>query len=180
MSGDVAQLVERLLCKEEVRSSSLLVSTEHESELTSVVAPPAARSKLDAPLGHVHGLRGHARASRRCTLTTEEEDERTIAALSRVAFEASFANGEPYPIITRVERSTPPDVPHPPAPRGSGWMLEVGQATKGARWMPWRKRPMKDAVTCEKVRGAGSKRRSGHIRMGKPDQVDPDHPHLNT
>ena len=57
---------------------------------------------------------------------------------------------------------------------------DLGQATKGARWMPWRKRPMKDAVTCEKVRGAGCKRRSGHIRMGKPDQVDPDHPHLNT
>ena len=59
-------------------------------------------------------------------------------------------------------------------------MLEVGQATKGARGMPWRKRPMKDAVTCEKVRGAGSKRRSGHIRMGEPHSVDLSDPHLNT
>ncbi len=34
----------------------------------------------------------------------------------------------------------------------------VGQANKGARRMPWRQRPTKDAVTCEKLRGAGSKR----------------------
>ena len=27
-----------------------------------------------------------------------------------------------------------------------------GQATKGIRWMPWRTRAMKDAVSCDKPR----------------------------
>ena len=29
-----------------------------------------------------------------------------------------------------------------------------GQATKGARWMPWQKQAMKDAASCDKLRGA--------------------------
>ena len=29
-----------------------------------------------------------------------------------------------------------------------------GQATKGARWMPWQKQAMKDATSCDKLRGA--------------------------
>ena len=45
-----------------------------------------------------------------------------------------------------------------------------GQATKGTRWMPWRREAMKDVVSCEKLREAASRRRSGDVRMGKPDQ----------
>ena len=30
----------------------------------------------------------------------------------------------------------------------------IGQATKGARWMPWRKQAMKDVASCDKLRGA--------------------------
>src|SRR5205809_5665711 len=33
--------------------------------------------------------------------------------------------------------------------------------------------PKKDAVTCEKLRVVGSKRRSGDLRMGQPDQDQP-------
>ena len=33
--------------------------------------------------------------------------------------------------------------------------------------------PMKDAVTCEKLRVVGSKRRSGDLRMGEPGQDQP-------
>ena len=33
-----------------------------------------------------------------------------------------------------------------------------GQATKGARWMPWQKQAMKDAASCDKLRGAAHKR----------------------
>jgi hypothetical protein len=29
-----------------------------------------------------------------------------------------------------------------------------GQATKGVRWMPWRKQAKKDVASCEKLRGA--------------------------
>ncbi len=31
---------------------------------------------------------------------------------------------------------------------------DVGQATKSARWIPWRQQPMKDAINCEKPREA--------------------------
>ena len=30
-----------------------------------------------------------------------------------------------------------------------------GQVNKCTRWMPWRQQAMKDAVACEKLRGAG-------------------------
>jgi hypothetical protein len=36
--------------------------------------------------------------------------------------------------------------------------LQAGQARKGPGWMPRHRAPMKDAATCEKPRGAGSKR----------------------
>ena len=45
----------------------------------------------------------------------------------------------------------------------------LGQATKGRRWMPWRKEAMKDVASCEKPREAVNKRRSGDFRMGEPD-----------
>jgi hypothetical protein len=35
--------------------------------------------------------------------------------------------------------------------------------------MPWHKQAMKDATTCEKRWGAGSKLRSVDIRMGQPN-----------
>ena len=44
-----------------------------------------------------------------------------------------------------------------------------GQATKGTRWMPWRQEAMKDVVSCDKLRGAANRLRSGDLRMGKPD-----------
>ena len=44
----------------------------------------------------------------------------------------------------------------------------LGQATKGARWMPRHQEAMKDVTTCDKPRGAGRKRRSVDLRMGQP------------
>ena len=46
-----------------------------------------------------------------------------------------------------------------------------GQANMGARGMPWHQEPMKDVISCEKLRGAANKLRSGDIRMGKPTTV---------
>ena len=34
---------------------------------------------------------------------------------------------------------------------------DVGQAKKSARGMPWHQEPMKDATSCEKLRGAANK-----------------------
>ena len=32
-----------------------------------------------------------------------------------------------------------------------------GQATKGAWWMPWQKKAMKDVASCDKPRGAANR-----------------------
>ena len=37
-----------------------------------------------------------------------------------------------------------------------GAEIKISQATKGIRWMPRRHQPMKDAVSCEKLRGTAS------------------------
>ncbi len=55
---------------------------------------------------------------------------------------------------------------------GRNGMTEIcddeDQANKSARGMPWHQEPMKDAISCEKLRGAANELRSGDIRMGKP------------
>jgi hypothetical protein len=33
-----------------------------------------------------------------------------------------------------------------------------GQATKGARWMPWQRQAKKDVASCDKLRGAAHRR----------------------
>ena len=43
-----------------------------------------------------------------------------------------------------------------------------GQAKKSARGMPWHQEPKKDVISCDKLRGAANKLRSGDFRMGKP------------
>ena len=51
-------------------------------------------------------------------------------------------------------------------------MYEVDFMVKLLRacvWMPWRKQAMKDVVSCEKLRGAANRLRSGDVRMGKPN-----------
>ena len=48
------------------------------------------------------------------------------------------------------------------------WIFLLGQANKSARGMPWHQEPMKDVISCDKLRGAANKLRSGDFRMGKP------------
>ena len=43
-----------------------------------------------------------------------------------------------------------------------------GQANKGAGRMPWHWEPMKDVISCDKLRGAANKLRSADFRMGEP------------
>ena len=49
--------------------------------------------------------------------------------------------------------------------------IRIGQAIKSARGMPWHQEPMKDAISCDKLRGAANKLRSGDFRMGKPGRA---------
>ena len=46
--------------------------------------------------------------------------------------------------------------------------FDESQANKSARGMPWHQEPMKDVISCDKLRGAANKLRSGDFRMGKP------------
>ena len=54
-----------------------------------------------------------------------------------------------------------------------------GQANKSARGMPWHQEPMKDVISCDKLRGAANKLRSGDFRMGKPAIVNLWQPTVN-
>ena len=38
----------------------------------------------------------------------------------------------------------------------------------GIWWMPWHVKPMKDVVSCDKLRVGANNRQSGDFRMGKP------------
>ena len=49
-----------------------------------------------------------------------------------------------------------------------GLISDKDQANKSTGWMPWHRLPMKDVVSCEKLRGAASRHRSEDLRMGKP------------
>ena len=40
----------------------------------------------------------------------------------------------------------------------SKWIFLLGQAKKSARGMPWHQEPMKDVISCDKLRGAANKR----------------------
>ena len=36
------------------------------------------------------------------------------------------------------------------------WIFLLGQAKKSARGMPWHQEPMKDVISCDKLRGAAN------------------------
>ena len=52
-------------------------------------------------------------------------------------------------------------------------IVQIGQAKKSTRGMPWHQEPKKDATSCEKLRGAANTLRSVDIRMGKPGTAIP-------
>jgi hypothetical protein len=100
-----------------------------------------------------------------------------VQALSFPLFRPIKVSGLPH-LVNRIgQRSSRNLVERAMARVGQGefWILEkrlktaaaasslksgrrYGQATKGPRWMPRHQAPKKDAATCEKRRGVGSKR----------------------
>ena len=46
--------------------------------------------------------------------------------------------------------------------------LYGNEDTKGARWMPWHRKSMKDAASCDKLGGGANILRSRDLRMGEP------------
>ena len=49
--------------------------------------------------------------------------------------------------------------------------LTKGQATKGARWMPWHQEPMKDVARLRKARASCLASSTRDLRMGQPDPL---------
>src|SRR5262249_40854121 len=45
------------------------------------------------------------------------------------------------------------------------------QVNKGTRWMPWYQEPRKDVGACDKPWESATRRRSGDVRMGKPERA---------
>jgi len=85
-------------------------------------ARPSRRSFQPNPsFRHTHDLFSCARPNEWCTLTTEEEDKRELRVSS---------NKRNVPITIHIYSVQSVD------DRAGCWL--VGQATKGARWMPWR------------------------------------------
>ena len=60
---------------------------------------------------------------------------------------------------------------------GSG--LFYRSSIKSAGWMPWHWEPMKDVISCEKLRGGANIHWSGDIRMGKPTWANLKYPYAN-
>ena len=61
-----------------------------------------------------------------------------------------------------------------------GTKVPNGQAKKGTRGMPWHQEPMKDVISCEKIRGAANRLRSVYVRMGKPHYLKNSDHYVNT
>ena len=49
--------------------------------------------------------------------------------------------------------------------------ITFDQVIKGLRRLTWQIQAMKDALSCDKLRGAANKLRSGDLRMGQPNKA---------
>ena len=49
--------------------------------------------------------------------------------------------------------------------------VQVFEATKGLRWMPWHQKATKDVVSCDKPREVAHTFLSEDFRMGKPTSI---------
>jgi hypothetical protein len=157
--GGLAQLGERQLCKLDVTGSIPVSSTMERQSKRSRHAARAERG----PDGSVREILDNFKATKTTSKETvgqrlgdwELHDARCGCGEAGVA-ERNLGL-EPHTMGI-----TAPDT----RLRTSGAC--GGQGRKSTRWMPRRQEAMKDAATCEKPRGVGSKRRSVDIRMGKP------------
>ena len=174
--GDVAQLAEHLLCKERVRSSSLLVSTTRGRLETNTNSRHAGKHKTNIGAGHPTQARD-ARLSDGSSAIEIVSGSTVIAPLIRESI-GSPTSGS---LGSRPTWSAEAARPHLnnwicfgrlkifnfaelcarciPGHMAADRLVSCcgGQATKGTRWMPWRQEPMKDVAGCEKLRGVASR-----------------------
>ena len=157
-------MAERLLCKERVRSSSLLVSTNPcgGCPTTEELGTTRDDSRPTWPV-----RTGRHRAPDPCPAARRQATDQRIAGDDRFT---SIVGGPPrwaaplqLECFGRLNESSisPSQRNKIPIPlqRLAAWSeAGGGQATKGTRWMPWRQEPMKDVAGCEKLREVASRR----------------------
>lgn len=181
-------MAEHLLCKERVRSSSLLVSTTTERTTCTRTHPTKSNRPGSSP-GTILGTSGRAVARRLGgldlepsfrvsgpqptgplirALPSEATDQRTagqpgdLPAGKAPSNDGSHLNN--WICVSAVNRvfdfaELSRNDPERPRQRPTAWSdAEGGQATHGTGWMPWRQEPMKDVAGCEKLRGVASRR----------------------
>ena len=134
-AGAVAQLGERLVCNQEVAGSSPVSSTRR-ARSRGRRQRPAVPSRWDgrAVTSGSAPPRGsrHRRAGRHCGSRHPRIIDNRRSLLKR--------EGK---CRTRLQRFKQ--------------CKRRGQATKGVRWMPWRRPAMKDVVSCDKLRLAANR-----------------------
>ena len=129
--GGLAQLGEHLPCTQGVKSSILLSSTIFHF----VMETPSTLTKSHLVPGGV-------------LLTQGQNADRTL----KTAYGRKRRNIEDKPINRAVDGTS-----YANAKRSSGSRRCYDQAIKSIGWMPWHQTPMKDVVSCEKLRGVASK-----------------------
>jgi hypothetical protein len=154
-------LAERLLCKERVRSSSLLVSTSlagecHQIEdlgTTRDTTPgPRWRAAIE-PLIRALLPAGHRPADRWATVDLVSTRSGGLSGPHLNNWIVFGRNEE-----SSISPSSQGNDPDRSRPRLTAWSdAGGGQATKGTGWMPWRQEPMKDVAGCEKLRGVANR-----------------------
>jgi hypothetical protein len=179
-------LAEHLLCKERVRSSSLLVSTTacrpphtrcHAASRRNRIDPgrapgrsptgPSCPCRRSRSRRHVPSL-GHPPGPLiRALDPVEATDQRTAGDRDRTSGRASSRKGahlNNWICVSAVNRNlrfrrVVKERSRFPRQTTTAWSeAEGGQATHGTGWMPWRQEPMKDVAGCEKLRGVASRR----------------------
>jgi hypothetical protein len=111
------------------------------------------------PLGAIEALSYNYKAEpdRSARVVSAGEDLITVLSVFRIIFsQPSLLNPERDTLAkadNNVDYSTVRGTGYVPVARMRASKF-YGQATKGARWMPWQKQAMKDVASCDKLRGA--------------------------
>jgi hypothetical protein len=141
--GAVAQLGERLLCKQEVIGSIPFSSTSKERSILEI----AAFSELAGKLQGLPLIFDQTAAVR--SLFNKTEEVKRTRRSNVVCWVRLYR-----PAPSRVRRDR---VSQTPVMRAQQCAALWDQATKCMWWMPWRSQAMKDVAACVKPRGAGKR-----------------------
>ena len=176
-------MAEHLLCKERVRSSSLLVSTTsrrqprhpgrrvHQRSLirrrrvapasnhaipSSLAPSPRGFGSTDQRNAGNGSSRGPSAAGPRVGGAPSQVNM-SIGRSSLLKMNFDFGRVRRLGVPGSASICTRISIPRPSDATARWVSCRSGQATQGTGWMPWRQEPMKDVAGDETLRGAASK-----------------------